>query len=740
MQDESPYLRDLLLIGGGHAHVQVLKRFGMQPEPGVRLTLISREAESPYTGMLPGFIAGDYRFEDIVIDLLRLSRFANCRFIEGNVEHVSLENRTVRVAGGRPAIRFDVLSINTGGDNWLNISGGQYIVPVKPIGRFLKQWPSLLSQISRAISPRVVIIGGGPGSIELAIALRERIGLAAQVVIVTRSDTLVPEHGDNVHQAVENALARHKIEVIHEFDVLAITLRSAADRYQYSLRSNGYEVQPADFVLSATGVVGSNWLKTSGFSVDAQGCLKVNRFLQSESDPDVFGAGDAVALMDQERPKSGVYAVREGPILADNLRAKFTGRSLKKFRAQRKALALLRTSNSAGIASRGVIQSTGKSVLHYKDWIDRRFMRKFQDLPDMSPPEPQYKGNLQAYAPPQGMRCGGCGAKLGADLLQRVLHRLDIHESADVEAGIGEDSAVVNFGTSRVAMSCDGFRAMIDDPWRFGRIAAHHALSDLYAVFSRPTSALAFITVPLMSSSLMEEDLYQVMSGALSVFNECGVQLVGGHTAEGSELTVGFSVFGSTSFNVAEKRNLVPNAALVITKPIGTGTLLAGGMDGRCGATEVQQALDVMDQSNAHASEVLQEFGVIACTDITGFGLGGHLAEMLRASDVGAQIDLNHVPILPAAEAALGRGIQSSLQTNNEQVLDDCDYSCSSLDLRLRLLADPQTNGGLLAGLVSGDDELECIDRLKQAGYAEASIIGRTHSLESQSSQFIITG
>ena len=738
MKIPSPYLRDLLLIGGGHAHVQVLKRFAMQPEPGVRLTLISRESETPYTGMLPGFIAKDYSYDDIIIDLFRLSRFANCRFIEANVESISKDEQLVRLSGGRSDMHYDVLSLNVGGDNDLDIPGGHFIEPVKPIGRFVKRWSKLSESLQHDEKNRIAIIGGGPGSVELAIALRQRLGLHASIVLLTRSDTLVPEHHDRVHKDVEDALNMNNIEIIRQFDVVSVQRRTANDRYRFSVISRRNEITPVDYLLSATGVLAPGWIRESGLPVDQYGCIEVNSYLQSTGDSNIFAVGDAASMVKYDRPKSGVYAVRQGPYLAENLRRQLTGQRLKKYRPQRQALAMLRTASNRAIASRGVIQIQGEWVWRYKNWIDRRFISKFQDLPAMSEPEPEYQGSLQEDAPQIDMRCGGCGAKLGADMLERVLHRLDIHHTEDVEAGIGEDAAVVNFGTSKLAISCDGFRSMIDDPWRFGRIAAHHALSDLYAMNSHPAAALALITVPLMSDRLMEEDLYQLMSGALSVFQECQVQLVGGHTAEGAELSVGFSVFGSTSFNVAEKKNLQPNGLLVLTKPIGVGVLLAGGMDGRCNASEVAQALNVMDQSNAPAAKIFEDIGVNACTDVTGFGLGGHLLEMLRASGVGARIDLKSVPMLAAAEVAMGRGIQSSLQQNNEQALNDCEYNCSSLDVRLRMLADPQTSGGLLASLNADSYGSECIDELKRAGYEYASIIGQTTQWLPGSSQLTV--
>ena len=721
MKSDQPYLRDLLLIGGGHAHVQVLRRFGMKPEPGVRLTLVSRESLTPYTGMLPGFIAGEYEQSEIVIDLLKLARFADCRFIEGNVERVEVADHCVYLSGGRPPIRFDVLSINTGGDCTLNVPGGEFIEPVKPIGRFLRDWHATHAKLTAIPRLRIVIVGGGPGSVELAIALRHRLGTECEISLVARNQELMPDHGRIARRHVATALDEHSVNVLRGFNVVAVEREISTN--VLSLQSEDGAGITCHHAFSATGVGSSNWFRSSGFSVDEEGFLQVNRFLQSETAPYVFGAGDAVSLVAQPRPKSGVYSVREGPYLAENLRRYLTGRRLRKYRAQRRALALVRTAQGIATGSRGVLQASGGWLWRYKDWIDRRFMERFQHLPAMDVPKHVYRGDLQREAPDSSMRCGGCGAKLGADLLQRVLHRLDIHSPEGVFMGVGEDAAVVNMGSATLAISCDGFRMMVDDPWRFGRIAAHHALNDLYAMNSEPSIALALVTVPFMSDALMEEDLFHLMSGALSVFNESGVALVGGHTAEGAELSVGFTVAGTSGFNVMTKGNLLPNQALVLTKPIGVGAILAGGMDGRCDASAVEKALRIMDQSNASGMQIFTDYAVSACTDVTGFGLGGHLGEMLRASDASATLDLDSIPILPEAIDALLNNIESSLQKNNEQIIEDCSYDCSSLDPRLRMLADPQTSGGLIAGV---DTEYvdSCVADLRRAGYTEAQVIG----------------
>ncbi len=721
MKTNEPYLRDLLLIGGGHAHVQVIRRFGMKPEPGVRVTLISRESESPYTGMLPGFIAGEYERRDMVIDLLKLARFAQSRFIEGDVEYVDLSEQRVHLSGDRVPIRFDVLSLNTGGDCTLPIPGGNLIEPVKPIGRFLKRWPNTLEHLTRLTDARIVVIGGGPGSVELVLALRQRLGSECQITLVTRAPELVLDHGDGVREDVYDALHNNAIELELGFEVVSAKRGSPHDFIE--LRNQDGSVIACAHAFSATGVMAPDWIHRSGFSVDDEGFIAVNRYLQAQTAPNVFGAGDIVSLVDQPRPKSGVYAVKAGPFLAENLVRHVTGMKLKRFKAQRRALALLRLAPGKAVASRGLLQASGHWLWRYKDRIDRRFMRRFQVLPAMSTPSFQYQGSLRTDAPEATMRCGGCGAKLGADVLQRVLQRLDIPVDENVQLGIGEDAAVVNFGSAVLAMSCDGFRAMIDDPWRFGRIAAHHALNDLYAMNSEPQIAMALVTVPFMASELMEEDLFQLMSGALTVFKEDGVSLVGGHSAEGTELGVGFSVVGTTGFSIMTKSNLQPGQTLVLTKPLGVGAILAGGMDGRCDATAVEQALHTMDQSNASAVRLFADYAVTACTDVTGFGLAGHLGEMLRASHASASLNLRDIPVLSTALDALATGVESSLQANNERVLQDCVYDCSSLDLRLRMLADPQTSGGLLAG-VETDYAQACVNELRALGYPYAQTIG----------------
>jgi selenide,water dikinase len=432
----------------------------------------------------------------------------------------------------------------------------------------------------------------------------------------------------------------------------------------------------------------------------------------------VFAAGDVAALDGQPRPKSGVYAVREGPYLTTNLRRVLQGRSLRRYRAQRRVLALISEGRRSAVLSRGALYARGAMLWRLKDFIDRRFVTRF--LSGNAKSAPHDTANTVDLA--TAMRCGGCGSKLAADLLTRVLRRLDVPVRAELISGIGDDAAVL-LTPGRITATVDGFRAMIEDPYRLGRIAAHHALSDVFAMGGRPTAALALVSVPFMADALMEDELYQVMFGACEVLRSEGVALAGGHSSEGTELSVAFAVLGDVPAAPWRKDQLRAGDVLVVTKAIGTGVVLAGAMRGMARSRDVQATIAAMDRSNAPAAAVLAKFDVRAVTDVTGFGLLGHLSEMLRASGLAADIEASAVPVLPGARCLLEQGVESSLAPGNALALSDFEIvSGSPAAASVRLLIDPQTAGGLLAG-VAAERADALLAALSQVG-CEAAAIG----------------
>jgi selenide,water dikinase len=377
-------------------------------------------------------------------------------------------------------------------------------------------------------------------------------------------------------------------------------------------------------------------------------------------------------------------------------------------------------------------------VWRWKDHIDRTFMRRFTELPPMVSVRTQPPASLALNAEESlqaisaiAMRCGGCGAKVGANVLSRALGSLQPVERPDVLIGLHspDDAAVVRVPPGKaVVQTVDFFRSFIDDPYVFGKVAANHALGDIFAMGGEPQTATAVVTVPPGLERKVEELLNQMMAGAIEVLNAAGCALVGGHTGEGAELALGFAINGlidESMDGVMRKGGMKPGDVLLLTKPIGTGTLFAAQARHAAKGRWIDAALKSMVQSNQSGAEIVRQHGATACTDLTGFGLLGHLVEMTRPSNVDAELSMSALPLLDGAADCVQAGIVSSLQPANvrlRRALRNAD--AFTQDPRYPLLFDPQTAGGLLAS-VPAAQAAACVEALKAAGYAHTAIIGR---------------
>ncbi|NWF47660.1 selenide, water dikinase SelD [Hydrogenophaga sp. D2P1] len=742
---EQPILRDLVLVGGGHSHVVVLRMLAMQPEPGLRITLICTDIDTPYSGMLPGYISGHYSFDDVHIDLGRLAAFAGARFIHGEVTGLDRANQRVLLRD-RPSVPYDLLSINTGSTPKVRQVDGALAntVPVKPIAHFNQRWLQLLDRV-RGLHSRftIAVVGGGAGGVELVLSVQFRLRNELQklgrnpdllrFVLLTAGDTLLPTHNPGVRARFARVLKERHVAVHTRAEVTQVS--------PGCLHTQDGRTFDADETLWVTQAGGPVWLQSTGLALDEHGFIQVNQQLQTLGDPKIFAAGDVASFTARPLEKAGVFAVRMGPPLAKNLRLSLRGQPLVAYNPQQRWLALISTGDRYAVASRGAIGFAGNWVWTWKDWIDRRFMRKFTELPamaDASPASATPASSLVLSAEESrqaisaiAMRCGGCGAKVGASILTRALGSLQPVERDDVLIGLHapDDAAVVRVPPGKAMVhTVDFFRSFIDDPYLFGQVAANHALGDIFAMGAEPQSATAIATVPPGLEAKVEDLLLQMMTGAVEVLNAAGCALVGGHTGEGRELALGFAINGlidEQMDGVMRKGGMLPGDVLLLSKPIGTGTLFAAHARHAAKGRWIDAALKSMVVSNQAGARILRQHGATACTDLTGFGLLGHLVEMTRPSGVDAELQLSALPLLDGAVECVEAGIVSSLQPANvrlRRALRNAEDFVN--DPRYPLLFDPQTAGGLLAS-VPADRAADCIRALKASGYPQTAAIGR---------------
>ncbi|MBT7979280.1 MAG: selenide, water dikinase SelD, partial [Rhodospirillaceae bacterium] len=724
-------VKDLVLVGGGHSHVIVLKKFAMKPLPGVRLTVIARDVHTPYSGMLPGYVAGHYNFDEVHIDLRPLCQFAGARLYHDTAVKIDTYAKQV-ICAGRPAVPYDVLSINIGSTpSFDDVAGAtDFATPVKPINNFIDRWHSLVDRVLKRPGPhRIGVVGAGAGGMELLLAVQFRLGnlLAEQgqstddleFHLIFRSETILPDFSGGVRRKFERLL-----------DLRGVHLHNNAVASQVApgvLSLTDGKTIALDEILWVTAAGAPSWPRESGLEVDGAGFIKVRDTLQSITHDDIFAAGDIAAVVNHPRPKAGVFAVRQGPPLNDNLRRVLIGQQARSFTPQKNFLVLITSGDKNAVAAKWGWTAQGGWVWKWKDWIDQRFMRRFNELPEMAQekaaalnPGLADKATLSDISA-IAMRCGGCGAKVGADVLSRALSELEPIPNEDVLVGLHapDDAAVVQIPDGKVMVhTVDYFRAFIDDAYVFGQVAANHALSDIFAMGAEAQSALAIATVPYGLEAKVEASLREMMTGAMEVLNEAGATLVGGHTSEGPELALGFSVNGLADRQaILRKGGMATGEVLILTKPLGTGTLFAADMQQKAKGRWIENALKSMVQSNRLAALCLFRHGASACTDVTGFGLLGHAVEMTKASNVDVEIDLAALPIMDGALDTVRLGILSSLQPANVRLRRAIrNMEAVRENERYPLVFDPQTSGGLLASIQPGAVQA-CLKELHDLGY-----------------------
>jgi pyridine nucleotide-disulfide oxidoreductase family protein len=396
-------MKRLLLIGAGHAHAQVLRSFVKALIPGVELVIVTPSELAPYSGMVPGWLSGAYKFEDICVDLAPLARAAGARLILDELSGLDPGRRVVRLSSGTE-IAYDVLSINVGSTLSPPVVPDKLVLSLRPLGKLRQAWESVLSQIEQTPEDAttagpftVTAAGGGAAGFEALLGCLARLralqpGRTFRGRLITRSPTILPGLPPRAIRIAERVLRSAGVEIVTDTDADESSIRSS------------------DLVLWATGAQAHKWQRDSGLLLSERGFIRVDEKLRSVSHPDVYAVGDC-AEWEQPLPKAGVYSVRMGPALTHNLRvAVGMPGTQRAYEPQRRFLALLATGDYRAIAARGRWSAGGRILGHpfwiWKDHIDRKFLRHFVIHP------PALRQSLDAGPEQAGVHSHGNGRRL----------------------------------------------------------------------------------------------------------------------------------------------------------------------------------------------------------------------------------------------------------------------------------------------------------------------------------------
>ena len=691
--EEIPITNDLVLIGGGHSHLSVLMKLSKKPINGNRITLITNEIDTPYSGMIPGYIEGLYSWRDSHIDLYKLCLKLNVRFIHAEVERVSAHEKEIYFKD-RPKIKFDVLSINTGiQSNNREIKGAaKYCLPVKPISKLTNNF---LNKITNFKS--IAFIGGGAGSVELALAIKKRflnINQDIKITIITGKRGLLSAFPQKTKLISLKTLEKFKIDIIEYKRVLEVKPKQIILSDKSMLK--------IDKAILSTNSMTPKWLAKSDILLTKDNYILVNKSFQTNYKY-VFASGDVIDFNNQNLKKAGVFAVRSGKPLAINIKQFILGKKLVEYKFNKNYLALIGTSKRSAIGTKYSLTFNSRFFFYLKKYIDQNFIKKFSDFrirkkftldalkTDVLNIFVKHKEKITDKN--DIMQCKGCAAKVPLNALKQALPKDIVSTSED---------AVRVPGQPELYQTVDMISSIITDPFLLGKIAANHSISDMVSVNSKITSAMMILQLPLSKTEINSRDLEQVLLGANEIFKTIDCPLIGGHTMIGKDKDpiIGFSILGQKQKKIKimkNRRKIKTNDLLILTEKIGSGLIFAGINNYLIDSHFQTDVIKQMIKGNLNFGKISNHLNILSMTDITGFGLANHLLNLIKRdnSKTGLSIYPNKIPLFEGVNECLHKDIKSSLFKSNYDIAQkDIIYKRDKSKLD-NILYDPQTVGGI---------------------------------------------
>ncbi len=697
-------INHLVLIGGGHTNVLLLRKWLMFPKlmPEIPISIISRDYHLVYSAMFPSVISNSISLEESLIDISSMARGAKVTFIKGEVKDIDFNLKKI-LLNNRASIDYSNLILNYGSETKIsrefeNLVKSKIAFPIKP---FLRSYEFIKEEDFNDKEEELpfVIVGSGLAAIEVAYALRKRWKNRPLKLFC---------YPKKINKKILISLRDSNIGLTEDLN------------YDYGR------------ILLCTGNTSPSWIQKKYLELDSTGRIITNQYLKLKNFSGIFATGDCASIHSAKRPASGIFAVKTLNTLANNLKKDIEGRFLKKWYPQRFGLQIVNTFPKTKPLAFGIYHDfvIGPSFLIWalKNKIDLDFIKKFRRA-DLIMHNRRKDNSIKD--------CRGCAAKIS----QKVLNKSLINANLKSFATFPEDSVeIYNNGKDIILQSVDGFPALLSDPWLNAKITTLHACSDLWACGAKLSTAQALISLPKVDKNFQNYLFSQCLKGIKSTVEDLGGRLIGGHTFEsrslvkkpyslGIEISLTVQGFMRKGAKPWQKSGMKEGDILLMSRPLGVGIFFASQMQNinlKISSFEIMKNLIKSQQYLIDQIYLFEDqFGeslVNAATDVTGFGFLGHLKEMIESSNLSRKknnlepikvlLDLLAFKAYPGVPELIKKKIQSSLYESNKEIIDPVlkenankrifsfakENSIDNKTLReiISLLIDPQTCGPLL--------------------------------------------
>ncbi len=668
-------------MGGGHANVQVLKKLCMNRINGLHTILISEHYEATYSGMTPGYIHKEFSVEEISIDLQRLCFNAGATFIKDKVIKIETNNQIIELENLH-SINYDLLSINTGSisnSKKISLEDSSKYFFVKPISLLVKNLRKI-DQIIKNKKNKIVIIGGGVASYELAFSLIKRYEETLEIIILGKN--ILGEK--NLNQKTKNKLrAIAKNLNIKEYLGEVVSISET-----FLTLKNGEKID-CNLSLLSTGANIETWLLESNLNKDESGFITVDKHLLSTNYKNIFVTGDACSIENNIRAKSGVMAVRQGEILKENIFLKITGKKLIKFRPQRNWLYLIGTYENYALLNYFFLSFHGQWCWKLKVWIDKNFINKFK----FSENQNMNKKNFELENSKDiKMYCQGCGSKVSKSTLVNYIKK--INDNIDLT-----DSSIINNNSSKMLQTIDHIKLFSSlNPFDFGKISYLHSQNDILAAGGVVKSLSVSIGIPFSKNFIEKFYLEYFMEGIKSEANRDECLISSGHSYQSRESGITLTLNGEIKSNIS-KNSAREGDLIYLSKPLGTGYLLAAYFNNSemLSSNDFKKIIKSLMTGNLFAVNSARSSGCQTMTDISGYGLSSHLIDICSSSNLSASLTINK-NILINSNLDLLKIFQSTGFENNYKSTGEFIEISEKHPLK-NILYDPQTNGPMLMAI-----------------------------------------